>query len=210
MATSAQIQANRENAKKSTGPQSEAGREASSRNAFRHGLSGHLFALLEWESAENFDALKAALEQEHKPATPTEQILVEKMVQHYWLTQRCVAMQTAIMRDIVDEGSLKAIDTYIRYQTHHQRQFDKALAALLKLRAEMRKAEIGFVSQKHAEAQETRRAAAENRKAEVHAVTMEIKTQRLEREKYNLMMAATKAGDKIVKELPPKWQELAA
>jgi len=48
------------------------------------------------------------------------------------------------------------IDIYVRYETHHQRQFDKALALLLKLRAETCKAEIGFVSQKQNEAQETR------------------------------------------------------
>lgn len=39
MATEKQIRANRENAKRSTGPKSAAGRLKSSRNALRHGLS---------------------------------------------------------------------------------------------------------------------------------------------------------------------------
>jgi hypothetical protein len=39
MATEKQIAANRANAKRSTGPKSAAGKMASSRNAFRHGLS---------------------------------------------------------------------------------------------------------------------------------------------------------------------------
>ena len=39
MATEKQIRANRENAKRSTGPKTAAGRMKSSRNAFRHGLS---------------------------------------------------------------------------------------------------------------------------------------------------------------------------
>jgi len=69
----------------------------------------------------------------------------------------------------------KCIDIYVRYETHHRRQFDKALALLLKLRAETCKAAIGFVSQKQNEAQETR-------KTELHAVTLEIKNKRLERE----------------------------
>jgi hypothetical protein len=81
---------------------------------------------------------------------------------------------------------------------------------LLKLRAEKRKAEFGFVSRQRAEVQESRRAATENRRTELHAVTMEIKKQRLEREKYNAMLAAIKADDQISKELPPNWQELAA
>jgi len=39
MASDRQIAANRSNAKKSTGPRSKAGREASRRNALRHGLA---------------------------------------------------------------------------------------------------------------------------------------------------------------------------
>jgi hypothetical protein len=42
MATERQIAANRANAKKSTGPKTAAGKQRSSRNAFRHGLSGPL------------------------------------------------------------------------------------------------------------------------------------------------------------------------
>lgn len=39
MASNRQIEANRGNAKRSTGPRTEAGKVRSSRNAFRHGLS---------------------------------------------------------------------------------------------------------------------------------------------------------------------------
>lgn len=207
MATAKQVQANRENAQKSSGPQSEAGRQVSSRNSFRHGLTGHGFALLDWERLETFDRIKAEFEREHQPATATESVLVERMVQHYWLVQRCISPQTALMVDIVDDSTLKAIDTYIRYQTHHQRQFDKALAMLLKLRAETCKAEIGSVSQKQNEAQETR-------KAELHAVTLEIKNKRLEREKSYATIAGIKAGKEIADLLPPDyepdWEKIAA
>jgi hypothetical protein len=207
MAPAKQVKANRENAQKSTGPQSEAGLQASSRNAFRHGLTGHGFALLDWERAETFDRIKADFELEHQPTTPTESVLVERMVQHYWLVQRCISMQTALMVNIVDDSTLKAVDTYIRYQTHHQRQFDKALAMLLTLRAETRKAEIGSVSQKQNEAQETR-------KMEVHAVTIEIKKKRLEREKSYATIAGIKAGKELAHLLPPDyepdWEKIAA
>jgi hypothetical protein len=40
MATEKQIAANRANSKRSTGPQTKSGRLKSSRNSFRHGLSG--------------------------------------------------------------------------------------------------------------------------------------------------------------------------
>jgi hypothetical protein len=42
MATEKQIAANRANAKRSSGPKTAAGKQRSSRNAFRHGLSGPL------------------------------------------------------------------------------------------------------------------------------------------------------------------------
>jgi len=42
MATEMQIAANRANAKRSTGPKTAAGKQRSSGNAFRHGLSGPL------------------------------------------------------------------------------------------------------------------------------------------------------------------------
>ena len=206
MATSAQIAANRQNARKSTGARTEAGKQASSRNAFRHGLTGHGFALLDYERAETFDRIKADFEREYQPATATEAVLVERMVQHYWLVQRCISSQTALMANIVDQGTLKAIDIHIRYQTHHQRQFDKAVALLLKLRAETRKAEIGFVSQKRHETLESNRAAAETRKTELHVVTMEIKQKRLEREKSYATIAGIKAGKELADLLPPDWK----
>jgi hypothetical protein len=58
MASEKQIAANRANAKKSTGPRTGAGKQKSSRNAFRHGLSGPLLpdpitsAKLDWISGE--------------------------------------------------------------------------------------------------------------------------------------------------------------
>ena len=49
MATRAQIEANRRNAAKSTGPRSDLGRKASSQNARRHGLRGSVDRELELE-----------------------------------------------------------------------------------------------------------------------------------------------------------------
>ncbi|HEY3839767.1 MAG TPA: hypothetical protein VGL72_24515 [Bryobacteraceae bacterium] len=47
MLSEKQLEANRNNARKSTGPQTEAGKQRSSLNALRHGLTGHVVALPE-------------------------------------------------------------------------------------------------------------------------------------------------------------------
>jgi hypothetical protein len=47
MATERQIAANRQNARKSTGPRSRAGRKRASRNSYRHGLSSGIAAAAE-------------------------------------------------------------------------------------------------------------------------------------------------------------------
>jgi len=146
MATEAQITANRANAQLSTGPKTEAGKEAIAFNNLRHGLTG-AFHLLPWENAEEFDSLKLALHAEHRPATATEQILVERMAQHEWLRQRALHLQNLCFNSdgLIDET--KQFSLYLRYQTTHERAFHKCLNDLLKLRAEKRKEQIGFESQ---------------------------------------------------------------
>jgi hypothetical protein len=190
MATEAQIAANRENSQHSTGPASAAGKEASSKNAVRHGLTGHVFFLLEWEDAEDFDRLEQALCKEHHPQTPTEQILVEKMAQHHWLSQRAQHLQTFIMQERpFDPEAQQELTPYLRYQAHYERLFQRALKDLLSLRAEKRKEHIGFVSQKAREAKEARsqaheirRESHEIRKSEQHKLKMSILETKLQRE----------------------------
>jgi hypothetical protein len=211
MATPAQIAANKQNAQHSTGAQTDAGKEASKMNNFRHGLTGHAFILLDFESAEEFDELKAALTEEHNPQTPTEQILVEKMAQHHWLSQRAQFLQTFEMKDnLFSEDAFKAVNTYIRYQAHHERLFQRALKDLLTLRGEKRKEQIGFESQKRAEAAEQRKQAGETRKQEHHKVTMAIAETRLEREKSNAIIRAIAAANKMEDVLGPQMDKIAA
>ena len=155
MSSSAQILANQQNANLSTGPVSESGKAVVSLNAIAHGLSGSRFVLLASENRDEYEALAAALHAEHNPATATELILVEGLAQHHWLARRALALQQLCFDPetgiCTDE---KQLAIYLRYQTTHQRAFQKSLSDLLKLRAEKRKAEIGFVSQKQREQRE--------------------------------------------------------
>ena len=116
----------------------------------------------------------------------TEAILVEKMAQSYWLSKRALHVQDECCTDAelsLDEQQ-KQLALFIRYQTTHDRAFHRSLNDLLKLRAERRKAEIGFESQRRAEADHIRREAAEKRKQERH--------------KWDIMLAEAKVDHQIV------------
>ena len=166
--TSAQITANQSNAQHSTGPKTALGKAISARNNFRHGFTGE-FTVLPWEDQAEYDQLMHALRDEHEPSGLTERILVDKMAQALWLTKRALMLQhVTFNHEVPTCDDEKQLALYIRYQTTHERNFHKCLNDLLKLRAEKRRQQIGFESQKHQEADQTRRAASENRKQELH------------------------------------------
>ena len=148
MSTPAQITANQANAQHSTGPKTEEGRAVSCLNNFRHGLAGVQFSVLPGECEEEYATLVAGLKAEHQPATITERILVEKLAQHFWLSQRAQKFADLSMENE------KQFSLFLRYQTTNDRAFHKCLDQLLKLRAEKRKAEIGSESQKQKQAEE--------------------------------------------------------
>ena len=149
MATEAQIAANQANSQLSCGPKTDAGKAASSKNHLSHGLTyrGGMFVLLPWESVEEFDYLITDLKCEYAPKNRTEMILVERMAQHHWLRNRATMLQGNCF---LDDGTIddKRLALYLRYEVTHERAFHKCLNELLRIRAEKRKAEIGFESQK--------------------------------------------------------------
>ncbi len=169
------LEANRQNARLSTGPVTEAGRAISAQNNFRHGLTG-AFCLLPDEKADEFNKLHADLSEEHQPATATESLLVNDMARHYWLYQRALRLQeTCFAADLTAGATQNQLNLLLRYATTHERAFRRALADLLKLRKERLRLERGFESQARERAAELRResrehrlAATETREAEAH------------------------------------------
>jgi hypothetical protein len=143
-------QVNRANAQHSTGPVTPAGLTISSQNRTVHGMARHngAFKLLASEDPLGFEALQQTLADEHQPATETESILINTMAESHWLANRAANLQAscfdAATGHITDS---KFFSLYLRYQTTHSRAFHKSLNDLLKLRAECRKAEIGFEAQ---------------------------------------------------------------
>jgi hypothetical protein len=168
MTTSAQLSANQSNAQRSTGPKTEAGKAIAALNNLSHGFTGE-FRVLAWEDQHECTTLFANLRAEHQPSTVTENALVDKMAQSLWLSKRALILQNQTLNPNQPAcNDEKQLALFIRYQTTHDRAFHKSLDQLLKLRAEKRKEEIGFESQRHEQADQIRREAAENRKQELH------------------------------------------
>ena len=97
MASYAQLKANRDNAKKSTGPRTEPGKKRSSKNAVRHSLfSEHLF--VDYDEHQMFEALLSELEQELEPVGPIEAALVERIAIGFWRQRRLNIAEGAMVR----------------------------------------------------------------------------------------------------------------
>jgi hypothetical protein len=158
MATEAQIAANRKNAQHSAGATSEAGKFASARNNFKHGLScptDSFFTIMGDEDPQAFAVLELGLRDHYQPQDPMEIILVRRMTESEWLRARAVRMQNRCMatNQLIMAPN---IALFLRYQTTHERAFYKALKELQTLRQQRAKTEIGFESQKLKQAAEVR------------------------------------------------------
>jgi hypothetical protein len=142
---STRAETNRANAQRSTGPRTPEGKVASSRNSLKHGLASAQL-IIPGEDPAAFDTLLADLLDEHQPANPTEQLLVQEMAQSYWLTQRAIRFQNQCF---APEGvNEKRLALFLRYQTTHDRAFHKALNTLIRLKKDRTR---GFVSQEPAD-----------------------------------------------------------
>ena len=85
----------RANGAKSRGPTTAEGKEKSSRNAIKHGLTaGNGNILLDCEDPGQFDEVLNKLLGIHEPATPAESDLVEEMVAARWRTRRMWTIET--------------------------------------------------------------------------------------------------------------------
>jgi len=78
MATEAQIKANQENAKKSTGPLTEEGKQRSSMNAMTHGIFSTI-PLLPGENLEQFKLLEEEIIKAFQPTDAMECLLVQRV-----------------------------------------------------------------------------------------------------------------------------------
>ncbi len=87
------LEANRANAKKSTGPKTAEGKAKCSKNAITHGLCASTL-VLETEDAEKYNHLRDNYVTRFAPRDLVEMDLVERMVHATWVTQRTWTLET--------------------------------------------------------------------------------------------------------------------
>ena len=100
-----QIQANRRNALKSTGPSSEEGKQQSRRNAVRHGLTAET-VIGALEDAEDYKAFEAAIIADYGAESAVERELVLRLASLLWRLRRATTMETGLF-DIQAEQLLE-------------------------------------------------------------------------------------------------------
>jgi hypothetical protein len=90
-----QIEANRRNALKSTGPKTDAGKQASRRNAVRHGLTAET-VIGALEDAEDYKAFEAAITADYDAQSAVERELVLRLASVLWRLRRAISMETGL------------------------------------------------------------------------------------------------------------------
>lgn len=103
----------RENAKKSTGPKTDEGKQVVARNAIKHGLHARDIIInstyLKEDPAE-YDALHQAFFDELDPTTDAQIIIVTKIANCFWRSRRATAAETAYAN-----AQLNDLDNHYRY-----------------------------------------------------------------------------------------------
>jgi hypothetical protein len=90
-----QLEANRQNAQKSTGPRTEEGKKRCRINATRHGLTGQFHAFSH-EDKRAFDQHCEGLMADYNPATYREKMLAMSIAEDMWRLNRARALENNI------------------------------------------------------------------------------------------------------------------
>jgi hypothetical protein len=149
MASEKQKATSRANGAKSRGPVTSAGKLRSTRNNVERGLLART-VVLDGESLPRFHALMTSLQEELKPETAIENLLVHKMVAAHWRLMRVWGMERSGASHALQEfGPTQPPDAPTRdalafgksgvhlneYEMRFDRQFTRALDRFERFRA---------------------------------------------------------------------------
>jgi hypothetical protein len=133
---------NRANSQHSTGPRTDSGKQRSSLNALRHGLTA-ASPVLPSEDPAAFETHRRQFLAEYQPATATETQLVQELVDTSWRLNRIPLLEADLLTradiDILDAHRL--LNSLSVQSQRLSRQFQKALDQLRDILADRRKRE---------------------------------------------------------------------
>ena len=155
MATRKQVRANRENARKSTGPRTDQGKATSRLNAVRHGILAKTPIVPNLELEEDWDAHRGGLLESLQPLGKLEAMLADRVIELSWRVQRIARYERdeiakfyaedapKFFRDMEEMGvaggrqlpDLKMLGPLTRYEAHLHRSLMQTLHELQRVQA---------------------------------------------------------------------------
>ena len=100
MTSTTQLASNRQNSLRSTGPRTDAGKTASSKNAISHGLSA-ADPVLAYENRADYEKLVADYTDEYEPDTHHQNFLVSQLAGARWRLDRIQRIENAALDLII-------------------------------------------------------------------------------------------------------------
>lgn len=99
------LQANRANAKRSTGPRTQAGKAAVRRNALKHGVLSSSVGVLPDEWVEHLNAVLSSLKKTGEPDTSEETTLLGEIACLWWKLGQVVQLESNSLSRLADAAS---------------------------------------------------------------------------------------------------------
>jgi hypothetical protein len=134
MATPAQILANRQNAERSSGPVTAAGKARVSQNATKLGLFS-VANFVRPEERDIFNEFETGYMLELSPGSPLEQTLAREIVHAAWRLRRCASLEVAPPENLTDEELDRLQISIDRARAAAQRTFHRSLKELRRLQS---------------------------------------------------------------------------
>lgn len=106
--------ANQRNARKSTGPRSDAGKERAKFNALKHGLTAADEVVLPHENREVYERIRDTILEDMRPSDAVEFLLVQRLINAQWKLRR--------MRDAEEHRHRVDATQMIRVEEHTYRE----------------------------------------------------------------------------------------
>jgi len=144
MSTPAQLAANRENSKLSTGPTTEAGKAKSSRNNTQHNLTARGVIVLPGQEPA-FTELEADLRESLRPQGATQELFFTRVLEASWNLHRCRLAEAQLYMNsdnpevdpLLDDHVALKLERIHKYARQNENSLTKCLRELSKLQSEI-------------------------------------------------------------------------